>query len=141
MHCWQWPSPSPDGRYVYFNSSNFSGDNRQIRRIELGTGRIEDLTESNDAFPSCCGRPAYPLRLGAAAPEVSPDGRWITFARKLPGASSSYRGKQYMGRTALWIRDMKTGAERLAMDPIEPMVASGSKTLEGCATGCFNTRS
>src|SRR5439155_27100349 len=30
---------------------------------------------------------------------------------------------------ALWMRDMNTGGERMIMDPIEPMSASGSKTL------------
>ena len=32
-------------------------------------------------------------------------------------------------QVALWLRDMKTGAEKMVMDPIDPMVTSGSKTL------------
>ena len=114
----QWPSPSPDGRYVYFHSSLFSGADRRLRRIELASGRIDDLTEPKDRYLTCCGRTAYPARLGEAAPEVSPDGRWLAFARKIPGARTSYRGHDYMGRTALWLRDLENGGDRVIMDPI-----------------------
>jgi Tol biopolymer transport system component len=114
----QWASPTPDGRYLYFHSSLFAGPDRRIRRIDLTTKRIDDVTPSSAAFLSCCGRPAYPLRLGAIAPEVSPDGHWLAYAAKIPGARTSYRGKEYVGRTALWLRDLATGADRILMDPI-----------------------
>jgi len=114
----QWPSPSPDGKYVYFHSSLFSGADRRLRRIELASGRVDDLTEPKDRYLTCCGRTSYPARLGEAAPEVSPDGKWLAFARKIPGARTSYRGHDYMGRTALWLRDLETGADRVIMDPI-----------------------
>jgi Tol biopolymer transport system component len=114
----QWPAPTPDGKYLYFHSSLFAGPDRHLRRIDLRTNRIDDVTPSNTEYLSCCGRPAYPLRLGAVAPEVSPDGRWLTYASKLPGGRTSYRGKDYAGRTALWLRDLTTGAERVLMDPI-----------------------
>jgi Tol biopolymer transport system component len=114
----QWPAMSPDGRYVYFHSSLFAGDNRRLRRLDLSTKAIEDVTESKGGYLSCCGRPAYPLRLGEIAPEPSPDGRWLAFARKIPGGLLTYRGKEYMGRTALWVRDLAAGTERVVMDPI-----------------------
>ena len=57
---------------------------------------------------------------GGAAPEISPDGRWLAFARQIPDGLLEFKGHKYGPRTALWIRDMKTGAERLVMDPIEP---------------------
>ncbi len=114
----QWASPSPDGRYVYFHSSLFTGNNRQLKRIEIATGRIDDVTEGKDPYLTCCGRPAYPLRLGEVAPEVSPDGRWLAFARKIPGARTAVQGQNYVGRTALWLRDLSTGTERAVMDPI-----------------------
>lgn len=114
----QWPSPSPDGRYVYFHSSLFAGSDRHLRRIDLRSKRVEDVTPTSSQYLSCCGRPAYPLRLGEVAPEVSPDGRWLAFARKLPGGRTSFRGKEYVGRTALWLRNLTNGAERVAMDPI-----------------------
>ena len=114
----QWPSPSPDGLYVYFHSSLFSGADRRLRRVELASGRVDDLTEPKDRYLTCCGRTAYPARLGEIAPEVSPDGRWLAFARKIPGARTSYRGHDYMGRTALWLRDLENGVDRVIMDPI-----------------------
>lgn len=116
---YQWPAPSPDGSHVYFNASAFAGDNRRIQRIELATGRIDDVTESKDIYRACCGRPAYPDRLGEIAPQPSPDGKWLAFARKLPGGLTEYRGKEYMGRTALWLRNLASGEERILMDPIE----------------------
>lgn len=122
---YQWASPSPDGRYVYFNSAAFDGDNRQIKRLELSSGVVEDVTETKTIYPSCCGRPAYTDRLGEYAPEVSPDGRWLAFARKLPGSLLKFRNKEYSGRTALWLRDLETGDERILLDPIEVDTAEG----------------
>ena len=112
------PSFGPDGRTLFFGSAIFTGEERRIRRLDLATGTIDDVTESTGRYLACCGRPAYPLRLGEVGAEVSPDGRWLTFARKLPGGVTSYRGHEYMGRTALWIRDLETGDERILMDPI-----------------------
>ncbi len=114
------PSFTADGRTLFFGSAIFTGEERRIRRLDLATGTIDDVTESTGRYLACCGRPAYPLRLGEVGAEVSPDGRWLTFARKLPGGVTSYRGHEYMGRTALWIRDLETGAERILMDPITP---------------------
>ena len=119
----QWPSFTPDGRHVYFHSSTFAGADRRLRRVDLETGRIDSVTEGKDRYLSCCGRPAYPRRLGEVSPEVSPDGRWLAFARKLPGGRTSYRGKEYVGRTALWLRDLETGSERIIMDPISNTLA------------------
>ena len=114
------PSFTPDGRTLFFGSAIFTGEERRIRRLDLATGTIDDVTESTGRYLHCCGRPAYPLRLGEVGAEVSPDGRWLTFARKLPGGVMSYRGHEYMGRTALWIRDLETGDERILIDPITP---------------------
>ena len=114
------PSFTADGRTLFFGSAIFTGEERRIRRLDLATGTIDDVTESTGRYLACCGRPAYPLRLGEVGAEVSPDGRWLTFARKLPGGVTSFRGHEYMGRTALWIRDLETGDERILMDPITP---------------------
>ena len=56
---------------------------------------------------------------GAIAPEVSPDGRWLAFARRIPDGTISWKGHTYGPRNALWVRDLETGRERLLMDPIE----------------------
>ncbi|MGY8985965.1 MAG: amidohydrolase family protein [Sphingomonadales bacterium] len=114
----QWASFTPDGKTVYFHSSAFAGTGRQLRRMDIETGHMDWVTENKDIYLSCCGRPAYPARLGEVAPEVSPDGKYLAFVRRLPGGKTSYRGKELNGRTTLWLRDLKTGEERIIMDPI-----------------------
>lgn len=111
------PSVSPDGKYLYYHRVTCRGREAhqswdeavqgcyQLRRLELRTGRINPLTEGQGD--------------GAFAPEVSPDGRLLAFARRLPGATLTYRNQRYGPRTALWLRDLNNGTERLVMDPIE----------------------
>jgi Tol biopolymer transport system component len=126
-----WPTISGDGKYLYYQVAVTVDDRQplsgsmQLRRYEMKSGETVDVTagESGNAAASRFSSG------GGAAPEISPDGRWLAFARPIPDGLLEYKGHKYGPRTALWIRDMKTGAERLAMDPIEPMVASGSKTL------------
>jgi Tol biopolymer transport system component len=127
----QWPSVSGDGRYLYYQVSMNVADKEplsgslQLRRFELKTGETVDVT-AGESSGAAAGRFSSG---GGAAPEISPDGRWLAFARQIPDGLLEFKGHKYGPRTALWIRYMKTGAERLVMDPIEPMVASGSKTL------------
>lgn len=111
-----WPSVSPDGRSVYYHVCHRTGPrdnygcedfikgNTQLQRIDLGSGEIVNVT----AGPG-----------GAVAPEVSPDGRWLAFARRIPNGTISHMGHRFGPRTALWLRDLRTGAERVLMDPIE----------------------
>lgn len=123
-----WPSVSPDGRFVYFQhrsgSDAFEGD-YQIRRLEVATGRVVDIT-TGKAEGAAAGRLSSG---GAYAPEVSPDGRWLAFGRQIPDGTISYKGHRYGPRTALWLRDLETGAERVLMDPISVAMESGSKVL------------
>ena len=117
------PSVSADGTYLYFHV--FNGDVRradvvqgdyQIRRLVLSTGTLEQVTAGK-------GDPgAGYLRAsngGAVAPQISPDGRWLAFARRIPDGKLSYKGHQYGPRSALWLRDLDTGHERVLMDPID----------------------
>ena len=127
----EWPAVSSDGRYVYFQyaagePSSYAGHDDplqgffQVKRIELRTGDKEDVTS---------GQGAQQYRLsngGAFAPEISPDGRWLTFARRIPNGTISYKGHKYGPRTALWLRDLQSGSERVLMDPIESDVDSWS---------------
>jgi Tol biopolymer transport system component len=126
-----WPSVSGDGRYLYYQVAMTVPDKEplsgsmQLRRFEFKTGETVDVTAGE-------GGTAAASRFssgGAAAPEVSPDGRYVAFARQIPDGLLEFKGHKYGPRTALWLRDLKTGGERMLMDPIEPMVASGSKTL------------
>jgi Tol biopolymer transport system component len=126
-----WPTVSGDGKYIYYQVGMTVDDRQplsgsmQLRRFELKSGETIDVTagESGNAAASRFSSG------GAAAPEISPDGRWLAFARHIPDGLLEFKGHKYGPRTALWLRDMKTGAERMIMDPIEPMVASGSKTV------------
>ena len=126
-----WPTVSRDGRYLYYQVNISVGDGQplsgaqQIKRFEFKTGEIVDIS-AGVSDGAAAGRNSSG---GAAAPEVSPDGRWLTFARHIPDGVLSFKGHEFGPRSALWLRDLQTGAERLLMDPIEPMVASGSKTM------------
>jgi Tol biopolymer transport system component len=118
-----WHSVSRDGRYLYFDVQLCSplpfGHTdptlgcAQIRRMNLETRKVEEITggqaEQQDRGTSG----------GAIAPEVSPDGRFVAFGRRLPDSTESYKGHVFGPRTSLWLRDMETGQERLIMDPIE----------------------
>lgn len=127
-----WPSLSRDGRHLYFHVRVGQGAGLgrdvlngawQLRRKDLVTGGIADVT---------AGRAAQQIRgsSGSAyAAELSPDGRSLAFARRIPDGTISYRGHRYGPRTALWVRDLETGAERVLMDPITVDNAEGIKTL------------
>ncbi|MEO8027636.1 MAG: amidohydrolase family protein [Bryobacteraceae bacterium] len=127
-----WPSVSPDGRYVYFHSVVCEGRQsgqqdavqgcQQIKRVELKTGRIDDVTSGSNAQQSRASSG------GGVAPEASPDGHWLTFARRIPDGTISYKGHKFGPRTALMLRNLDTGAERVVMDPIEMDMAEGMKT-------------
>jgi Tol biopolymer transport system component len=123
-----WPSVSPDGRHVFFEhrSGNdaFQGD-YQIRRLDVETGQVLDIT-AGKAEGAAAGRLSSG---GAFAPEVSPDGRWLAFGRMIPDGTISYKGHRFGPRTALWLRDLDTGAEHVLMDPISAAIESGSKVL------------
>jgi len=121
-----WPSISPDGRQLYFYRSSplRDGDGvttgQRLQRLDLASGTVTDLTPPTD--PGLYrGDPIVEF-----APEVSPDGRWLAFGRRIPGGSIEYRGHRYGVRTALWLRNLGTGEERLAMDPIESDATQGN---------------
>jgi Tol biopolymer transport system component len=106
----EWPSPSRDGRFLYFQATDGPPgallEGRRLRRLELATGKVEDV-------------PVAALPGGAIAPEISPDGHRIAFARRVPGGTTTWRGHTYNARTVLRVRDLETGDERVVMDPIE----------------------
>ncbi len=125
------PTITRDGKYLFYQvGMNVDGREPlagalQLRRFTMATGEIVDITAGESGNAAAARFSSG----GAAAPEVSPDGHWLAFARQIPDGLLSFKGHDFGPRTALWLRDLTTGAERLLMDPIEPMVASGSKTL------------
>jgi Tol biopolymer transport system component len=118
-----WHSISSDGKYLYFDVQTCSpvpyGHTDpmlgclQIRRMNLQTRKTEEITGGK------AEQEDHPTSGGAVAPEVSPDGRFVAFGRRIPDGTESYKGHVFGPRTALWLRDLNTGAERLIMDPIE----------------------
>src|SRR5687767_6076579 len=129
-----WPSASADGRYIYFHgsspgassgrvaSSDFLDGAFQLRRFTIDDTSTLDITHGiqKQMYKGSSG--------GGIAPEISPDGRWLAFARRVPDGTISYKGQKFGPRTALYLRDLETGAERKLMDPIEQDVAEGVKT-------------
>lgn len=127
----QWPSVSGDGKYLYYQVSMDVADGeplsgtRQLRRFTFKDGERLDITAGESGSAAAARFSSG----GAAAPEISPDGRWLAFARHIPDGTLRFKTHEFGPRTALWLRDLRTGAERLLMDPIEPMIGSGSKTI------------
>jgi Tol biopolymer transport system component len=126
-----WPSISKDGRYLYFHVYDGPGlvgrdaiaGSWQLRRKDLDSGEVISITR---------GRSAQQIRSssgGGYAAEVSPNGRWLAFVRRIPNGTISYKGHRFGPRSALWLRDLETGAERVIMDPITQDMAEGMKTL------------
>lgn len=90
-----WPSISRDGRFLYFQVRPPDGKQDavrggyQIRRLEIESGDISVVSagQANQQVRSSSG--------GAYAPEVSPDGRWLAFARRIPDGTISFKGHRY----------------------------------------------
>jgi Tol biopolymer transport system component len=134
------PKISPDGRYLYYQVSlgpvngYFSRNDVlmgdvQIRRLDLRTGRTDQITAGH------AQQQDHGSSGGGYAVELSPDGRYLAFARKMPDGTISYKGKKFGPRTALWIRDLETGAERLAMDPVEVDFTEGLGPVDQALPG------
>ena len=94
---------------------------KQVRRLDLESGRVDEITSGVTV------QQGQTSSGGAIAPEPSPDGRWLAFARRIPDGTISHDGHRFGPRTALWLRDLETGAERVLMDPIEVDMAEGMK--------------
>ncbi len=128
-----WPSPSADGKWLYFHKRTSSGTTWghwnslageiQVSRLSLETG---DVTSVSHGFNQQQSRFSSG---GAAAPEISPDGKLMTFIRRIPDGTVSHKGQKFGPRTALWLRDLETGTERILMDPVTQDMVEGMKTL------------
>lgn len=97
------PSVSPDGRYVYFSEDLYGGGFFQynkdphkqifaIRRYDRQTGKVETLTGGSG---------------GACRPQVSPDGQWLAFVRRVDLKS------------VLFVRELNTGKEYPIYDQLD----------------------
>ncbi|MBC7897845.1 MAG: PD40 domain-containing protein, partial [Cytophagaceae bacterium] len=131
-----WPSLSRDGRYLYFQVSgqganqsgysgraDFLGGNYQVRRMDIRTGDVSAVSfgEQSQQLQTSSG--------GMGAPEVSPDGKSLAFIRRIPDGTTTWKGHSFGPRSALWLRNLETGHERLLMDPVEQDIYEGGKVL------------
>ncbi|MGH7713066.1 MAG: hypothetical protein ACREOG_17370, partial [Gemmatimonadaceae bacterium] len=118
-----WPEVSPDGRYIYYEEVvAIPGDRNparglyQLRRLDRKIGTVLEITSG--VGPLQDGGGGRRSSGGAIAPAISPDGRWLAFGRRIADGTQMIAGHEYGPRTALWLRDLQTGVERIAMDPI-----------------------
>jgi Tol biopolymer transport system component len=128
-----WPSVSPDGNHLYFHIADRTsedggradslGGTWQVRRFDFQTGQVVEISagQSEQQIRGSSG--------GMVAPEISPDGKTLAFARRIPDATISHKGHRFGPRTALWLRDLETGAEKILIDPIEPDLTEGDPSL------------
>ena len=123
-----WPSVAPDGESLYYFYATFPavtiafGQDQHIRRLDLRSRGIQIVTPAQD--PRNASWAYHSPDPAEIAPEISPDGRWLAFARRMPGGSITYRGHTMDERTALWLKDLHTGEERVVMDPITADMAT-----------------
>lgn len=130
------PSISADGRYLYYDvytsrPTGFWGQDDvlkgtiQIHRYDLRTGTVRPMTsgELQQQDRASSG--------GAYAAEPSPDGNFLAFMRKVPGGTLEFKGQRFGPRSALWVRDLRSGAERMVMDPVEMDLSEESIPLNG----------
>lgn len=126
-----WPSVSPDGKYVFFDSSTFSTSplagmphtQYHLERIALDNGNILKLTRPQSEFrPPSLSMYRMPefAPPNSFSPELSPNGRFLAFARRIPSGQTEVSGHKFNFRTALWVRDLQTGEERVLVDPLDP---------------------
>ena len=108
------PTISPDGKLLYFQVNAGQGNDgvrghRQIRRFEFATGTQIDIT-AGTGDGAAAGRGSSG---GAFAPQASPDGRWLAFARQIPDGTANFKGHRFGPRVALWLLDLESGAHLL----------------------------
>ncbi|MEP7384758.1 MAG: hypothetical protein ABI910_24015, partial [Gemmatimonadota bacterium] len=131
-----WPSLSRDGRYLYFQVTNqgsslagyggradFLAGAVQVRRMDMRSGEISSVSygEQTQQVQASSG--------GMGAPEVSPDGKWLAFVRRIPDGTITWKGHTFGPRSALWLRNLENGEERLLVDPVEQDIFEGMKVL------------
>ncbi len=127
---------STDGRYLYYDvntarPTGFWGQEDvlkgtvQLHRYDMKSGAVRAIT-AGEAHQQDRGTSG-----GAYAAEPSPDGRWLAFMRKVPNGTLEYKGQRFGPRSALWLRDLRLGTERLLMDPVEMDLSEESIPVNG----------
>jgi Tol biopolymer transport system component/imidazolonepropionase-like amidohydrolase len=97
------PSVSPDGRYLYYSQDVSPGSNFEYNRDPYGTiyaiDRADLQTGRTERFVNGAG--------GSVRPQISPDGRWLAFVRRV------------RLKTVLFLHDVQTGEEWPLFDGLD----------------------
>ena len=128
------PAFSPDGKFLYFHVAYSTGEGlglltagHRIQRLELASGRVTNVRSNEPAelspqYIAALKNTAYAADAGgdepaALTPQISPDGTRMAFAREMADETLDYRGHSFRPRTAIFVRDLSTGAETKVLDP------------------------
>jgi Tol biopolymer transport system component len=125
------PAFSSDGRHLYYHVSYSIAEGLgmltagyRILRRDMTTGQLDNVRYQEPAEPTPEFRAAllaggYATDVGerpsATTPKPSPDGKWLAFSREMPDQTFEWRGHQMRPSTALWLRDLATGAEKVLL--------------------------
>lgn len=97
------PAFSPDGRYIYFSQDVTPGGtfeyNKDVNGEIYVIQRLDRVTGTIERFVTGPG--------GSVRPVPSPDGRMLAFVRRV------------RGKSVLFVRDLRSGAERRVSDGLE----------------------
>jgi Tol biopolymer transport system component/imidazolonepropionase-like amidohydrolase len=131
------PSVSRDGRHLYFSvESNGVTDpargRTQLRRLDLHSGDVLNVTDGSERGP---GGDARLSSGGGFTPRISPNGSTLAFGRRLASGTISWKGHQLGPRTALWVRNLGDGSERLLLDPAERDLQEDTSDWTGALPG------
>lgn len=117
------PSLAPDGTTLYYQTSSNPliaegyfkvAVGHQLRRRDLTTGKDVPLSALQER------RYYHYEPLYEFAPRISPDGKYLAYARRIPNGHYDHHGIRYAKQTGLWVRNLDTGAERLVAERLEP---------------------
>lgn len=128
------PAFSPDGKFLYFHVAYSTGEGlglltagHRIQRLEVATGKVTNVRSNEPAelspeFIAALRNTAYAADAGgddpaALTPLISPDGTRMAFAREIADGMMTWRGHSFRPRTALFVRDLVSGAETRVLDP------------------------
>lgn len=106
------PNFSPDGRYIYYTLDKTAGSRFEYNRDPLKEifviQRYDRQRGKEDTLVSGTG--------GSIVPTPSPDGKWLAFVRRVKE------------RTALFVKNLATGEERLLFQGLERDMQEGFGT-------------
>ena len=103
-HAWRAHLWSPDGKYIYATHSNAGSTDSSVFRIEVATGKQEELTPHEGQSRS-------------NATAVSPDGQWLLLTADRPGGYPNVELLEVATKKAAWVTDTQWEASSGEFSP------------------------